>query len=175
MPCICILYVFRMFLFSMRWHWLNFIYTLPPLADKMLCLCVECKVRHAKPVVTIAIPLTPKNHMMWQVTAISLTVKALLHPSVLQQLLPPCPSLTFPLFLFLPSIACSTCDTNAIHSVKKGEGRGCRLFLLKAAAPEELNSADKRRERGTTSNRGYKKFIADGKALGVHERVNRAL
>lgn len=153
----------------------HFISKLPPLSDKTFCLCVGCKVRRPKPVVTIAIPLTPENHVMWQVTAISLTVKVLLHPSVLQQLLPPCPSLTFPLFLFLPSIACSTCDTNAIHSVKRGEGRGCRLFLLKAAAPEELNSADKRRERGTTSNRGYKKFIADGKALGVHERVNRAL
>lgn len=167
-----------MLFFPTWWRWLDTLSRSPLLwQTKRFAFAWSARWDAPNQVVTITLPLTPENHVMWQVAAISLTVKALLYPSVPQKLLPPCPSLTFPLFLFLPSIVCSTSATNAIHSVKRGEGRGCRLlfFFLKAAAPEELNSADKRRERGTTCNRGYKKFIGDRKALGVHERVNRAL
>ncbi len=46
---------------------------------------------------------------------------------------------------------------------------------MKAATPEELNSANKNRREGTKSNRGYKKFIGKGKAQGVLQYVNCAL
>lgn len=46
---------------------------------------------------------------------------------------------------------------------------------MKAVVPKELNSADKGGREGTTSNRGYKKFIANGKALGVIPYVNCSL
>lgn len=43
---------------------------------------------------------------------------------------------------------------------------------MEAAVLKELNSADKGRGEGTTSNRGYKIFIANEKALTVVSYVN---
>lgn len=103
-----------------------------------------------------------------------LTLKALLRPSVLQQLLPPHLALTSPLFLSLPS---NTSSPPAIQMpfIQRREEKVEVAGFLKAPAPEELNSANKGGREGATSNRGYKKFIANGEALEVLKYLNCAL
>lgn len=79
-----------------------------------------------------------------------LTLKAPLHPSVLQQLPPPHPALTSPSLPLPPFHHFFPCNTNAIHSEKRGEGRGCRLFESSSTSRTELSPQRQERQRQAT-------------------------
>ena len=146
-------YVFCLVCFhtvTLAWH----IYNAPPLEDKTLCLCMKCKVKCPKPVVTITLNSLPTmpwwlrcDRLPWlpDIEGTSPSIYAVAIASTLPG--SNLPSL-FPLFS-PPSIASSPCNTNAIHSEKRGEGRGWRLSESCGSRRAELKG-----ERGNDEQQG---------------------